>query len=77
MTRPAVLDLKIGTRHYSPDAPPKKIAKEKKKAATSTIGTHGLRSESTADRMARSLTVNIRLPQQTKVDQLDTIACMV
>lgn len=54
MTRPAVLDLKIGTRHYSPDAPPKKIAKEKKKAATSTIGTHGLRSESTADRMACS-----------------------
>ena len=43
MARPAVLDLKVGTRHFSPDAPPKKIAKEKKKAATTTIATHGLR----------------------------------
>ena len=43
MERPAVLDLKVGTRHFSPDAPPKKIAKEKKKAATTTIATHGLR----------------------------------
>ena len=38
-----MLDLKIGTRHYSDDAPPKKIAKEQRKAATTTIGTHGLR----------------------------------
>ena len=27
-----MLDLKIGTRHYSDDAPPKKIAKEQRKA---------------------------------------------
>ena len=45
MVRPAVMDIKIGTRHFSSDAPPKKIAKEKKKANTTTIGTHGLRSK--------------------------------
>jgi hypothetical protein len=43
MERPCVLDLKVGTRHYSPDAPPKKVAKELHKAASTTIATHGLR----------------------------------
>lgn len=46
MLRPAVMDIKIGTRHFSSDAPAKKIAKERKKAETTTIGTHGLRSKS-------------------------------
>lgn len=45
MAQPAVMDIKIGTRHFSSDASPKKIAKEKNKASTTTIGTHGLRSK--------------------------------
>jgi hypothetical protein len=44
MVQPAVMDIKIGTRHFSSDSPSQKIAKEKKKARTTTIGTHGLRS---------------------------------
>ena len=43
MVRPAVLDLKIGMRHYSDDAAPSKKAKEIRKAAQTTICTHGLR----------------------------------
>jgi hypothetical protein len=41
--KPAVLDLKIGLRHWSDGAPAIKIAKETRKAATTTIGTHGMR----------------------------------
>lgn len=43
MAKPAVLDLKVGLRHWSDDAPPTKIAKERKKAAATTVGSHGMR----------------------------------
>ena len=43
MDTPVVLDMKVGTRHYSPGEGEVKVAKELKKAATTTIGTLGLR----------------------------------
>lgn len=43
MKQPVVFDMKMGTRHYSPGEKEAKVAKELKKAATTTIGTLGLR----------------------------------
>mmetsp|Transcript_81631 Transcript_81631/g.205409 ORF Transcript_81631/g.205409 Transcript_81631/m.205409 type:complete len:369 (-) Transcript_81631:12-1118(-) len=43
MKKPVVMDLKVGTRHYSPGETPKKRHKEMMKAQTTTISTLGLR----------------------------------
>jgi len=43
MQRPVVMDLKVGTRHWSPGEKEKKRLKEIQKSATTTIGSLGLR----------------------------------
>lgn len=43
MKRPFVLDLKVGTRHWGPDASATKRSKEILKSETTSIGTIGLR----------------------------------
>eukprot|EP00929_Paragymnodinium_shiwhaense_P070949 TRINITY_DN36035_c0_g1_i1.p1 TRINITY_DN36035_c0_g1~~TRINITY_DN36035_c0_g1_i1.p1 ORF type:complete len:1318 (-),score=384.14 TRINITY_DN36035_c0_g1_i1:211-4164(-) len=43
LTKPAVLDVKMGTRTYNTSVPSEKAEKQAKKAATSTSASHGVR----------------------------------